>query len=190
MPIHFVVRLLRNSIRFIVTVLAVLVLAAPVTASTQPEGLTPGLARQPSNHSLQSAGWSMGDLRIPSINLFEPVRAGVARSVLDQGVGHWAGTSDPGREGNVVLAGHRTTWSKPFHDLDDLRSGDIVYVTDSDGIEIVYRVSTTFIVDPEDLWITFDSEESTLTMFACHPKGSLAQRIVVVAELISSQRML
>ena len=122
MPIHLVMRLLRNSIRFMVTVLVVMLLAAPVTASTQPDGLTRGPSLQPSNHSLQSAAWSMGDLRIPSINLFEPVRAGVARSVLDQGVGQWAGTSEPGTDGNVVLAGHRTTWSKPFHDLDDLRA--------------------------------------------------------------------
>lgn len=190
MPIHLVMRLLRNSIRFTLTVFVVLFLAAPLTASTQPEGLTPGPSRQPSNHSLQSAAWSMGDLRIPSINLFEPVRAGVARSVLDQGVGQWAGTSEPGTDGNVVLAGHRTTWSRPFYDLDDLRKGDVIYMTDSDGIEILYRVSRTFIVDPQDMWITFDAEESTLTMFACHPKGSLAQRIVVVADLVSKQRML
>jgi sortase A len=90
----------------------------------------------------------MGKLRIPSINLLEPVRAGVARSVLDQGVGQWAGTPEPGTDGNVVLAGHRTTWSRSFYDLDYLRRGDVIYMTDSDGIEILYRVSRTFIVDP------------------------------------------
>jgi sortase A len=173
-----------------ITVVAVMLLAAPVTASTRPDGLTPGPSRQPSNHALQSAGWSMGDLRIPSINLFEPVRLGVAMSVLDRGVGQWVGTSEPGMAGNVVLAGHRTTWSRPFYDLDKLRTGDLVFMTDRDGIEIIYRVAKTMIVDPQDLWITFDSEQPTLTMFACHPKGSLAQRIVVVAELISKQRML
>jgi sortase A len=173
-----------------VTLVALMLLASPVTASTQPEGLTPGASRQPSNHSLQSAAWSMGDLRIPSIDLVEPVRAGVDLSVLDQGVGHWAGTSEPGRAGNVVLAGHRTTWSKPFYDLDQLRTGDLVYMTDGDGIEIIYRVAETLIVDPQDLWITFDRAQATLTMFACHPKGSLAQRIVVIAELVSRQRML
>lgn len=190
MPIDMVMRLLRNSIRFMIIVVAVMLLAAPVTASTRPDGLTPGPSYQPSNHALQSAGWLMGDLRIPSINLFEPVRVGVAPSVLDRGVGHWVGTSQPGMEGNVVLAGHRTTWSRPFYDLDKLRIGDVVFMTDSDGVEIVYRVAKTMIVDPQDLWITFDSEQPTLTMFACHPKGSRAQRIVVVADLISKAGML
>ena len=46
------------------------------------------------------------------------------------------------------------------------------------------------IVEPEDMWITYDHETPTLTMFACHPKGSAEKRIVVVAELVSSQRML
>lgn len=189
MPIHSMMRLLRNSVRFAFIVLAVMLLAAPVTADTQPAGLTPGPSRQPSNHALQSAAWSMGELRIPDIDLTETVRLGVSPAVLDQGVGQWVGTSEPGTDGNVVLAGHRTTYSQPFHDLDDLRVGDPVFMTNSEGDEVLYRVSETLIVDPTDIWITFDRETPTLTMFACHPKGSAAQRIVVVAELVSEHRM-
>jgi sortase A len=131
----------------------------------------------------------MGELRIPSIDLTETVRLGVSPSVLNQGVGQWVGTSEPGTAGNVVLAGHRTTWSRPFYDLDLLRTGDPVYMTNNDGEEILYRVKETLIVDPTDMWITFDREEPTLTMFACFPKGSSAQRIVVIAELVSEYRM-
>ena len=131
----------------------------------------------------------MGELRIPSIGVTEPVRLGVSPSVLNKGVGQWVGTSEPGTEGNVVLAGHRTTWSRPFYDLDQLRTGDPVYMTDSNGDEIMYLVKETLIVDPGDMWITFDRDEPTLTMFACHPKGSRAQRIVVIAELVSEHRM-
>lgn len=189
MPIDMVMRLLGNSIRFMITVATVMLLAAPVTASTQPPGLMPGPSRQPSNHSLQSAGWTMGELRVPSIDLTETVRLGVSPSVLNQGVGQWVGTSEPGTPGNVVLAGHRTTWSRPFYDLDLIREGDLVYMTNSDGAEIMYRVSETLIVDPTDLWITFDRDTPTLTMFACYPKGSAAKRIVVVAELVSQHRM-
>jgi sortase A len=107
-----------------------------------------------------------------------------------QGVGIWAGTSTPGTGGNVVLAGHRTTHGLPFNDLDKHRVGDVVSMTDSDGIVVIYRVSETMIVEPSDLWITYDRPKPTLTMFACHPKGSAEQRIVVVAELVSNQRML
>ena len=131
----------------------------------------------------------MGELRIPRIDLTETVRLGVSPSVLNQGVGQWVGTSEPGTDGNVVLAGHRTTWSRPFYDLDLLSTGDPVYMTDSNGDEIMYRVKETIIVDPGDLWITFDRDEPTLTMFACYPKGSAEKRIVVIAELVSEHRM-
>lgn len=189
MPIHLEMKLPRRSIRFALTVVAVLVVAAPVTASTQPAGLTPGPSRQPSNHALQSAAWTMGELRIPRIDVQETVRLGVSPSVLNQGVGQWVGTSEPGTAGNVVLAGHRTTWSRPFYNLGDLRVGDSVYMTNGVGEEILYQVSETLIVDPSDMWITFDRDRPTLTLFACHPKGSAEKRIVVVADLVSHHRM-
>lgn len=178
-------RLIRHSIRFIVAAATVVLLAVPASATDIPAGYEPGASRQPSNHRLQSAAWPFGTLRIPAIDLVEPVRVGVDLSVLNQGVGHWAGTSGPGSQGNVVLAGHRTTWTRPFEDLDDLDPGDMVYITDGRGIDIMYRVTETTIVDPKAMWVTWDQQKPTLTMFACHPKGSAAFRIVVVAELVS-----
>ncbi len=85
----------------------------------------------------------------------------------------------------MVLAGHRTTKTRPFENIDKLDEGDLVYMTGGDGREIMYRVSDTFIVDPNDLWITYDGPEPLLTMFACHPKGSARFRIVVQAELVA-----
>lgn len=183
-------RLLRHSIRFTAAALAVAVVAAPASAGTAPPGLEPGASRQSSTHRSQEAAWNVGQLSIPAIGLFEQVRAGVSLDVLDQGVGHWAGTAQPGQNGNVVLAGHRTTFSQPFNNLDRLSEGDVISMTDGQGIDVMYRVSESMIVEPSDLWITFDRENPTLTLFACHPKGSAAQRIVVVADLISIQPLL
>jgi len=183
-------RLFRHSIRFTVAAIVVGLLAGPAAAGTQPEGLLPGSGWQPSNHVSQSTGWDFGHLSIPAIGLSEPVRVGVDLSVLDQGVGYWAGTARPGEEGNVVLAGHRSTFTQPFIDLHKLRVGDIVTMTDNEGYDVMYRVSETMIVEPSDMWITFDRPTPTLTMFACHPIGSAAQRIVVVAALISRHRMM
>lgn len=183
-------RLFRHSIRFTTAAFAVVVLAVPAFASTQPEGLVPGASVQPSNHRSQSAGWEVGTLSIPAIGLSEPVRLGVDPSVLNQGVGLWAGTATPGSEGNMVLAGHRTTYTRPFIHLDKLAIGDIVTMTGGDGLDVMYRVSETMIVEADAMWITYDRPTSTLTMFACHPKGSAKQRIVVVADLVSKYRML
>ena len=144
----------------------------------------PSPSRQPVGDEDQLAGRGVGALRIPAIGVDEVVREGVDLSVIDQGPAHWAGTAFPGGAGNMVIAGHRATHSQPFADLDRLRPGDIVFVANSNDFEVMYRVAETFIVAPDALWISYDNGEPLLTMFACHPKGSAAQRIVVRAELV------
>jgi sortase A len=134
----------------------------------------------------QGLGHHVGRVEIPAIGVSETIRAGVDLGVLDRGVGHWAGSAQAAGEGNMVLAGHRTTWSKPFHDIDRLVVGDIVHVTGLNGQLATYRVSETLIVEPHEMWIAGVTVRPTLTLFACHPKGSAAYRIVVRAELQSA----
>ncbi len=182
-------RLMKLMIRFAIVVGLLAAWATPAGAATRPDDLEANLARQPVFHRSQSNGTTLGHLRIPAIGLDETVRSGVALSVIDQGVAHWSGTSTPGGTGNVVLAGHRTTESRPFHDLDKLIDGDLVFMTDSEGFEVMYRVSDTYIVDPNDLWITYDGPKPSVTMFACHPKGSARFRIVVKADLLAGRKI-
>lgn len=182
---HISMRPMRLLLRFAVLGALVVAWAAPATAVVRSENLIPNAARQPVFHRSQTAATEIGNLRIPAIDLDETVRSGVAMSVIDRGVAHWAGTSAPGGSGNVVLAGHRSTKTRPFKDLDLLRKGDLIYMTDLDGSEIMYRVSDSYIVEPTDLWITYDGPEASLTMFACHPKGSARYRIVVTAEPVA-----
>ncbi len=131
----------------------------------------------------QSLGFDVGRLEIPAIGIEERIREGVDIGIINRGPAHWAGTAMPGREGNMVLAGHRTTYSRPFHDLDRLAVGDDIWVTGIDGVRAHYVVKHTMIVHPSAVWIADWTRQPTLTLFACHPKGSLAQRIVVRAEL-------
>ncbi len=180
------IRILR---RFIVVVAAVAVFSPLGASGAAPpsELAAPNPARQNTFHRSQSAGYELAKLRIPAIGLNETVRSGIAMSVIDQGVAHWAGTSLAGEQGNVVLAGHRTTHSRPFYNLDRLRKGDLVYLTDGDGFEVMYRVTDRFVVSPTDMWITYDFDGPMLTMFACHPKGSSNQRIVVTANMVAGR---
>ncbi len=176
-------------LRFVIVAGLLLVWASPAGAATRPDNLTSNPARQPVFHRSQEIGVEIGRVRIPSIDLDEVVRSGVAMSVIDRGVAHWSGTSAPGGEGNVVLAGHRTTMTRPFRNLDRLDDGDLVFMTDGAGLEIMYRVSDVFIVDPNDFWITYDGPTPSITMFACHPAGSARFRIVVKAELVAGRRI-
>ena len=131
----------------------------------------------------QQLGITVGRIEIPAIGLDEPIREGVHLSVIDRGVAHWAGTAETGGFGNMVLAGHRTTNTAPFRDLDRLQPGDPITVTGFDGRAARYVVSETVIVAPEDIWIVEQTDDPILTLFACHPKRSARQRIVVRAAL-------
>lgn len=126
-----------------------------------------------------------GTLRIPEMGLETAYFPGLHRSTLERGPGHWPGTPLPGEPGNAVLSGHRTASTAPFGGLDRLAAGDEVRVA-TDGAEIVYHVFETLIVDAEayvDVVLAQPAgpADRVLTMFACHPKGSTAQRIVVRA---------
>jgi len=178
--------LVRSTARLLLAVVVALSVTLPAAALAQeaPPGAEPAPTRVPAFDSSQSDGTPFSRLLIPSIGVDEVVRSGVAMPVIDQGPAHWVGTATPGGPGNVVLAGHRTTHSAPFRNLDGLEAGDPVLLTNADGFVTIYVVRDTFIVTPDDVWITYELGSPLLTMFACHPKGSARQRIVVQADLL------
>ncbi|MGI8574181.1 MAG: class E sortase [Egibacteraceae bacterium] len=112
---------------------------------------------------------------------------GVGTEQLQQGPGHYPGTSMPGAKGNFAVAGHRTTYGAPFYHLDQLGRGDRVRVTDARGRRFVYTVRTQRVVAPSDVWVIqpdpLETGRPTLTLTTCHPRFSAAERLVVFAEL-------
>ena len=123
----------------------------------------------------------IGAIYIPKIAVLQTIYRGVTKPTLDKGVGWWPGTAMPGNVGNVVLGGHRVSKKKPFRNLDQLQPGDEIYLSTEQG-DYVYLVDHTLIVSPSDVWIIDQTNEATLTLFACHPPGSTRERIVVVAK--------
>lgn len=121
-----------------------------------------------------------GVIRIPAIGLNQSVVEGVTREHLKLGPGHYPGTALPGQEGNVVISGHRTTYSRPFHDLDRLEPGDAIFIDTSEGTH-AYRVSETLVVSADNAEPLRDTVDARLTLTTCHPKGSAKQRLVVIA---------
>ncbi|MGV3758853.1 MAG: class E sortase [Actinomycetota bacterium] len=119
-----------------------------------------------------------GLLEIPSIGLSQPLFEGVTLTAIDRGPSHWPGTAMPGELGNVVIAGHRTTRTRPFWDLDLVKPGDELIFTMDDGARHVYVLDRVEVVDDEAMHIVDQSYGYRATLFACHPKGSARQRIV------------
>ncbi len=123
-------------------------------------------------------------LKIPSLGLELPVQQGSRdrrrlHVQLREGPVHLPWTSLPGGEGNCVISGHRTTYTRPFHRLDELKEGDEITLV-SGGKSYVYRVYRVFQVGH---WVdvTGYTVAPTLTLTTCAPKGSSSQRLVVRA---------
>jgi sortase A len=126
----------------------------------------------------------VGVIQIPKIGLVHQVYEGITLTVIDHGPGHWPGSAMPCQRGNTVFPGHRVTHSHPFLNLDQVAVGDQI-VFHMPGHDCVYAATGTQIVSPTDLWVTDPTPTPTVTLIACHPKHSAAQRIVVKGKLIA-----
>jgi sortase A len=131
-------------------------------------------------------GDPLGRIVIPSIGVKDVFVEGTGTADLRTGPGHYPATPLPGQRGTVAIAGHRTTYGAPFHDLDDLDKGDRIELRMPYG-RFEYRVERTRIVAPTATWVTNRVDHDRLILSACHPLYSAAQRIVVFAEEVRAQ---
>ncbi|MGH2699577.1 MAG: sortase [Actinomycetota bacterium] len=128
----------------------------------------------------------LGTMEIPAVDVKTRFYSGVVDEVVEGGPGLWPGTAVPGNPGNAVFAGHRTTFTAPFADLDLLNEGDAVGTTVGRTKPVTYRVYKTTIV-PEAEYVDFvlqqpsNKRARTITLLACEPKGQRTHRIVVQA---------
>ena len=152
--------------------------AAPTVVVTLPQSSQLPQPLAPPSPRAAEPYVELGRLEIPAIGLDHAMLQGITLTTLDRGPGHWPGTAMPGQQGNVVVAGHRTSHGKEFRRLDRLVPGDEVIFTTADG-RFVYTVTKTTIVTPDAMYIIDQTMDATATLFACHPPGSTRQRIVV-----------
>lgn len=126
-------------------------------------------------------------IEIPAIGVDTIVVQGTSPSALRAGAGHYPNTPLPGQRGNVAIAGHRTTYGRPFNRVDELKVGDSVVLTTPVG-RYTYIISRPpFIISPFDWSVISNTKDPELTLTACHPKGSARQRIIIRAKLTKSE---
>lgn len=132
-------------------------------------------------------GQSLTRLRIPKLGVNVVVVQGIDDSSLRAGAGHYPETPLPCQAGDVAIAGHRTTYGKPFANIDRLAAGDKIILTTPVG-SCIYQVERSpFVVLPNDWQVVADTPgQFQLTLTACHPKGSASHRIIIKATMISS----
>jgi len=132
---------------------------------------------------LPPPGGALDHLVIPSIGVDRYVVQGVDENDLQEGPGHYPGTPLPGELGNVGIAGHRTTFGAPFFRLDELKAGDLIYLTDTSGTTWVYSVQREWVVAPTDVDVLAASVRPELTLTTCNPRFEAVTRLVVRATL-------
>jgi sortase A len=152
--------------------------SAPIATEVDATAVLPTPEDPPANPYERAPEIRHGTLEIPAIGLSQPLFEGVSLTAINRGPSHWPGTAMPGELGNVVVAGHRTTYTRPFWDLQALQPGDELIFTMNDGTRHVYALDGIEIVAPTDIHIVEQRHAHTATLFACHPRGSARQRIV------------
>ena len=126
-------------------------------------------------------GDSLTRIKIPALGVDTVVVEGITPSALRAGAGHYPQTALPCENGNVSIAGHRTTYGRPFGNVDQLKPGDTIELTTPIG-GCIYQVSRApWVVAPSELGVIDPTGERSLTLTTCHPKGSAAQRLIVRA---------
>jgi sortase A len=155
---------------------------APSTTTTLP--VLPQPIAPPPEDGSSEPRVELGTIEIPRLGLQRSLQEGIRMSTLDRGPGHWPGTAMPGEVGNVVVAGHRVSHNADFRHVDQLARGDEVIFTTAAG-RFTYLVESIRIVGPDAMWIVDQGYDHTATLFACHPPGSVRERIVVHLRLAS-----
>lgn len=126
-------------------------------------------------------GDSLTRIKIPAIDVDVVVVEGTTASALKAGAGHYPSTPLPCEIGNVGIAGHRTTYGRPFHNLDRLKPGDEIILETPLG-SCSYKIDRDpFVVPPTDFSVVDPTDTATLTLTTCEPKGSAARRLIVKA---------
>jgi len=151
-------------------------------------------------------GDAEGWITIPRIGLNMVFVEGTSRDDLKKGPGHYPGTPLPGTLGNAAIAGHRTTYLHPFYNIDQLVLGDEIKIQTVAGT-FYYEVFDPAdpsnppglydkrytpgvphqIVKPTDTWVVDNTAQAELTLSACNPKYSAAQRIIIKAKLMAAK---
>jgi sortase A len=125
-------------------------------------------------------------LRIQRLDYDEIVLDAATPRSLAFGPARLLSSAALGEPGNLVLAGHRTSWFRP---LESIAAGDTIELEWFDArhgrlLERTYIVSAIHVVLPEDVSLLMPTSDDTLTLVTCYPFGhspKSPQRFVVRA---------
>jgi LPXTG-site transpeptidase (sortase) family protein len=98
----------------------------------------------------------------------------------DSGPTWWPNTGRPGHGRVLAIAGHRTTHTRPFRYISELRPGDVIYIRW--GRVHRYVVHGKRVYRDTDRHIMDSHGREELRLSTCTPPGSARFRLVVFAK--------
>ena len=104
------------------------------------------------NNELEYEGFPMvGTIEIPATDLKSPILKEASADAIEVAIAIY-NDSGPGlnQVGNMVLVGHNYRNGTFFSDNKKLVEGDKIYITDTTGNRVEYRIYKTYITSPED----------------------------------------
>ncbi len=108
---------------------------------------------------------------------------------MHDGALHVRGTGFPWQRGaNVYIAGHRvgfpgTKSDRVFWDLNGLREGDEIFLTDANGRRYTYKVFRKFVVAPDAYRVTEPVAGKSVVSLQTCTLPDYSKRLVVQGEL-------
>jgi sortase A len=114
---------------------------------------------------------------------------GEYEDAMHDGTAHVKGTGFPWQKGaNVYIAGHRvgypgTKSNLVFWDLDKLKKGDEILLTDADGKTYTYKVFDKFVVGPSAVRVLRPVPGKSVVSLQTCTLPDYSRRLVVQAEL-------
>ncbi len=140
--------------------------------------------------SLGSDNSAIGYIEVPDMGVRMPLYIGASPLNMSKGAAVLAGTSMPigGENTNCVICGHRG-WrgSAYFRNIEDMKDGSVVYITNPWGTMTYRAVSAKIIYSRELENIFIRNGRDMVTLFSCYPyaHSGTPYRYVVFCERVA-----
>ncbi len=126
-------------------------------------------------------GDPVGRLKIPRLDVDLILVNGTDEETLKKGPARHLATFLPGEGKLVYVAGHRTTYSAPFADIDRLEPGDRVTIELPYG-RFEYRIRRHRVVGATAVEVLRSRGREELALQACHPRFFASQRYIAYGQ--------
>jgi sortase A len=115
--------------------------------------------------------WPVARLQVPNQDVDLMVLAGDSGNALAFGPGHATASALPGKDGLVVIGGHRDTH---FAFLEELTLGAEIRLQDASGATLTYVVEDTVVIDASRQALVQNSNAAGLILVTCYPFDALS----------------